>query len=51
MQSAAILWHVSLLVPDDRRAIALGIVGLVRSSRSWVSLISGWPRMHSIAAS
>ena len=30
MQSAAILWHVSLLVPDDRRAIALGMVGLVR---------------------
>src|SRR4051812_50090002 len=30
MQSAAILWHVSLLVPDDRRALALGAVGLVR---------------------
>ena len=30
MQTAAILWHVSLLVPADRRAIALGIVGLVR---------------------
>jgi MFS family permease len=30
MQSAAILWHVSLLVPDDRRALALGLVGLVR---------------------
>src|SRR5690349_2548581 len=30
MQSAAILWHVSLLVPDDRRALALGMVGLVR---------------------
>jgi len=30
MQSAAILWHVSLLVPDDRRALALGFVGLVR---------------------
>ena len=30
MQSAAILWHVSLLVPDDRRALALGSVGLVR---------------------
>ena len=24
MQTAAILWHVSLLVPDDRRALALG---------------------------
>jgi MFS family permease len=30
MQSAAILWHVSLLVPDDRRALALGMIGLVR---------------------
>jgi MFS family permease len=30
MQSAAILWHVSLLVPEDKRALALGMVGLVR---------------------
>src|SRR5262245_1052601 len=30
MQSAAILWHVSLLVPENKRAIALGMVGLVR---------------------
>ncbi len=30
MQTAAILWHVSLLVPDEKRAIALGLVGLVR---------------------
>ena len=30
MQSAAILWHVSLLVPEGKRAIALGMVGLVR---------------------
>jgi len=30
MQTAAILWHVSLLVPAGRRAIALGMVGLVR---------------------
>jgi MFS family permease len=30
MQSAAILWHVSLLVPEDKRALALGLVGLVR---------------------
>src|SRR5918994_1696657 len=30
MQQAAILWHVSLLVPPDRRGLALGIVGLVR---------------------
>src|SRR6185503_5775564 len=30
MQQAAILWHVSLLAPPDRRGLALGIVGLVR---------------------
>ena len=30
MQSAAILWHVSLLVPPHARGIALGGVGLVR---------------------
>ena len=30
MQNAAILWHVSLLVPADRRGLALGMVGLVR---------------------
>lgn len=30
MQMAALLWHVSLLVPADRRPIALGMVGLVR---------------------
>src|SRR3954469_9355098 len=30
MQQAAILWHVSLLVPPGRKALALGLVGLVR---------------------
>ncbi len=30
MQGAAILWHVSLLVPPSRRGLALGMVGLVR---------------------
>jgi MFS family permease len=30
MQTAAILWHVSLLVPPDRKGLALGMVGLVR---------------------
>jgi MFS family permease len=30
MQAAAILWHVSLLVPPERRGLALGAVGLVR---------------------
>ena len=30
MQSAAILWHVSLLVSERNRGLALGMVGLVR---------------------
>ena len=30
MQNAAIFWHVSLLVPDNQKGIALGLVGLVR---------------------
>src|SRR5205814_8191078 len=30
MQGAAILWHISLLVPPERRGLALGMVGLVR---------------------
>ena len=30
MQTAAILWHVSLLVSPDRKGIALGLVGLVK---------------------
>ncbi len=30
MQTAAILWHVSLLVSPERKALALGLVGLVR---------------------
>lgn len=30
MQTAAVLWHVSLLVSPERRAIALGLVGLAR---------------------
>ena len=42
MQNAAILWHVSILVPADRRALALGLVGLVRIVPIVVfSLISG----------
>ena len=42
MQSAAILWHISLLVPADRRALALGLVGLVRIGPIILfSLISG----------
>jgi MFS family permease len=30
MQTAAILWHVSLLVSPDRKGLALGMVGLVK---------------------
>ncbi|MBF8299902.1 MAG: major facilitator transporter [Acidobacteria bacterium] len=30
MQTAALLWHVSLLVPPDQKGLALGTVGLVR---------------------
>jgi MFS family permease len=30
MQSAALLWHVSLLVAPDRKGLALGMVGLTR---------------------
>jgi MFS family permease len=30
MQNAAILWHVSLLVPPEQKGLALGAVGLVR---------------------
>ena len=30
MQSAAILWHISLLAPPAHRGLALGMVGLVR---------------------
>lgn len=42
MQGAALLWHVSLLVPDDRRALALGLVGLTRIGPIVLfSLVSG----------
>jgi len=37
MQSAAILWHVALVAPPGQKAIALGLVGLVRCSRSSAS--------------
>ena len=45
MQQAAILWHVSLLVPPDRRALALGMVGLVR-----VGPIVGFSLLSGVAA-
>jgi MFS family permease len=42
MQAAAMLWHVSLLVPGDRRALALGFVGLARIGPILLfSLVSG----------
>jgi MFS family permease len=42
MQNAALLWHVSLLVPPGRKGLALGLVGLVRVVPVVVfSLISG----------
>ena len=42
MQSAALLWQVSLLVSPDRKGLALGLVGLVRVVPIVVfSLISG----------
>ena len=42
MQNAALLWHVSLLVPPDRKGLALGLVGLVRVVPIMVfSMISG----------
>jgi MFS family permease len=42
MQMAAILWHVSLLVPPDQKGLALGLVGLVRVLPIiFFSLVSG----------
>src|SRR6188474_551532 len=42
MQSAAVLWHVSLLVSPDRKGLALGGVGLARVVPIVVfSMISG----------
>ncbi len=42
MQNAALLWHVSLLVRPERKALALGLVGLVRVVPIVVlSMISG----------
>jgi MFS family permease len=42
MQTAAILWHVSLLAPPGRKGLALGLVGLVRVVPIVVfSLLSG----------
>ena len=52
MQQAAILWHVSLLVPPDRKGLALGIVGLVKVAPIVVlSMVSGvvadaWNRLN-----
>jgi MFS family permease len=42
MQNAALLWHVSLLVPPDQKGLALGAVGLSRVVPIFIfSMISG----------
>src|SRR5262249_8147199 len=42
MQNAALLWHISLLVPSDKKALVLGLVGLGRVAPVVVfSMISG----------
>ncbi len=42
MQTAAILWHVSLLVPENLKGLALGFVGLTRVVPIVIfSLVSG----------
>jgi MFS family permease len=42
MQNAALLWHVSLLVPPDQKGLALGMVGLVRIAPIvFFALVSG----------
>ena len=42
MQNTALLWHVSLLVPADRKGLALGLVGLARIAPVVVfSMLSG----------
>jgi MFS family permease len=42
MQNAGLLWHVSLLVPPERKGLALGLVGLVRVGPIMIfSMISG----------
>jgi MFS family permease len=52
MQSAALLWHVSLLVPPEQKGLALGVVGLVRVVPIIAfSMVSGvvadaWNRRH-----
>jgi len=56
MQNAALLWHVSLLVSPERKALALGLVGLVRVAPIIVfSMISGvvadaWDRRRLLVA-
>jgi MFS family permease len=42
LQTAGLLWHVSLLVPPDQKGLALGLVGLVRIVPVIIfSLVSG----------
>jgi MFS family permease len=42
MRNAAVLWHVSLLAPPEKKALALGMVGLVRVAPIFLfSFVSG----------
>jgi MFS family permease len=42
MQNAAILWHLSMLVPPENRGLTLGVIGLVRVGPiAGFSLLSG----------
>jgi MFS family permease len=42
MQNAVLLWHVALLVPSERKGLALGLVGLVRVAPIvFFSMVSG----------
>ena len=56
MQNAALLWQVSLLAPERRKGLALGMVGLVKVAPIFVfSMISGvvadaWDRRRLLVA-
>ena len=56
MQNAALLWQVSLLAPEGRKGLALGMVGLVKVAPIFVfSMISGvvadaWDRRRLLLA-
>jgi MFS family permease len=56
MQNAALLWQVSLLAPEGRKGLALGMVGLVKVAPIFIfSMISGvvadaWDRRRLLVA-